>query len=54
MTVAVTLESGTEIGPDLRWPLRVAALRQSEIVILQESEEAGEVDLTRRANDTPQ
>ncbi len=53
MTVAVTLESGIEIGPDLRWPLRVAALRQCEIVIVQESEEGGEIDLTHRDNDTP-
>jgi uncharacterized hydrophobic protein (TIGR00271 family) len=34
MTIAIVLEAESQIGPDLRWPLRIAAVKGGEAVLL--------------------
>ena len=34
MTVAIVLEAESQIGPDLRWPLRIAAVKGGEAVVV--------------------
>lgn len=54
MSVCIALEKADEIGPDLKWPLRIAAQSGGELQLLAPGPEEMALDLsgTERANET--